>query len=134
LIPNLLVHGIAEAIAKSSAVKVYVCNLMTQTNESLGRTAADHIRALNSHAHGKIFDYVLINSTPVSPELRAKYAAEGATQIVADLEAIEELGVRPVLGDYLDEGEVARHAAERVASDLIGLARARGDQEARPRQ
>src|SRR5579872_2508466 len=47
LIPNLLVHGIPEAIAASKAVKVYVCNLMTQTNESLGRTAADHIRALD---------------------------------------------------------------------------------------
>src|ERR1700691_555436 len=47
LIPNLLVRGIPQAIAASSAVKVYVCNLMTQANESLGRTAADHIRALN---------------------------------------------------------------------------------------
>jgi len=129
LIPNLLVQGIAEAIAKSFAVKVYVCNLMTQANESLGRTAADHIRALNSHAHGKIFDYALINRTPVSVELKAKYAAEDAMQIVADLEAIEELGVRPILGDYLDEGEVARHATDSVATDLLGLVRARGGEE-----
>ena len=47
LIPNLLVHGIAEAIVDSPATKVYICNLMTQANESLGLTAADHIRALN---------------------------------------------------------------------------------------
>src|ERR1700730_611128 len=45
LIPNLLVHGIAEAILTSPATKVYICNLMTQANESLGLTAADHIRA-----------------------------------------------------------------------------------------
>jgi uncharacterized cofD-like protein len=133
LIPNLLVHGIAEAIAKSSALKVYVCNLMTQANESLGRTAADHIRALNSHAHSRIFDYALINRTPASVELKAKYAAEDATQIVADLEAIEELDVRPVLGDYLDEGEVARHAADRVASDLIALVCTRAGREAHAR-
>jgi len=50
LIPNLLVHGIADAIVNSSATKVYICNLMTQANESLGLTAADHIRALNHHA------------------------------------------------------------------------------------
>ncbi len=50
LIPNLLVRGIPEAIRESSALKVYICNLMTQANESLGRTAADHIRALNDHA------------------------------------------------------------------------------------
>lgn len=123
LIPNLLVRGIAEAIVNSPAVKVYVCNLMTQANESLGLTAADHIRALNHHAGvERIFDYALINRTPASPEMKAKYALEGATQIVADLEAIEALGVCPVLGDYLDEGGVARHATDKVARDLLELA------------
>jgi uncharacterized cofD-like protein len=121
LIPNLLVCGIAAAIADSPAMKVYVCNLMTQPNESLGRTAADHIRALNDHAEGNIFDYALINRTPVSAELQTKYALEGASQIVADLEAIEKLGVTPVLGDYLEEGGVARHASGRVAHDLLEL-------------
>src|SRR5438309_4444677 len=121
LIPNLLVQGISQAIVNSSAVKVYVCNLMTQANESLGLTAADHIRALYDHAHANIFDYALINRKPVSDELKAKYALEGATQIVADLEAIEELGVCPVLVDYLEESGVARHATERVARDLLQL-------------
>src|SRR6201981_2299439 len=100
LIRNLLLRGIAQAIRDSSAIKVYVCNLMTQANESLGRTAADHIRALDEHAGGRIFDYALVNRMPVSPELKAKYALEGGSQIVADLEAIEELGGCPGLGDY----------------------------------
>jgi uncharacterized cofD-like protein len=122
LIPNLLVRGIAEAIVNSSAVKVYVCNLMTQANESLGRTAADHIRALNEHAEAKIFDYALINRKPASLEMKAKYVQEGQSQIVADLEAIEALGVIPVLGDYLEEDTVARHATDQVARDLLQLA------------
>src|SRR5437660_2901424 len=121
LIPNLLVQGISQAIVNSSAVKVYVCNLMTQANESLGLTAANHIRALYDHAHANIFDYALINRKPVSDELKAKYALEGAAQIVADLEAIEELGVCPVLGDYLEEAGVARHATDHVARDLLQL-------------
>jgi uncharacterized cofD-like protein len=122
LIPNLLVHGISEAIVNSGALKVYVCNLMTQANESLGLTASDHIQALNQHAQrARIFDYALINRTPVSPALKAKYALEGAAQIVADLEAVERLGVCPVLGDYLEEGTVARHATDRVARDLLQL-------------
>jgi len=122
LIPNLLVHGIADAIVNSPATKVYICNLMTQANESLGLSAADHIRALNRHAGQQIFDYALLNRTPVSDELKAKYALEGACQIVADLDAIEDLGVIPVLGDYLEEGGVARHNTARVASDLVQLA------------
>ena len=121
LIPNLLVHGIPQAIRESPAVKVFVCNLMTQANESLGLTASDHIRALNNHAGVQLFDYALINQTPVSAEMKAKYALEGASQIVVDLEAIEALGVCPVLGDYLEEGMVARHATDHVAHDLMAL-------------
>jgi uncharacterized cofD-like protein len=121
LIPNLLVHGIADAIVNSPATKVYICNLMTQANESLGLTAADHIQALNRHAHQQIFDYALINRMPVSKELAAKYALEGACQIVADLDAIEALGVIPVMGDYLEEATVARHDTVRVAGDLMQL-------------
>ena len=123
LIPNLLVRGIPRAIADSAAIKVYICNLMTQANESLGLTAADHIRALTRHAHcERLFDYALVNRTPVSAEMKAKYAVEGASQIVADLDVIEKMGVCPVLGDYLDEGLVARHATDRVARDLLQLA------------
>src|SRR6202158_621807 len=121
LIPNLLVRGITQAIVESPAMKVYICNLMTQANESLGLTAADHIRALNRHAQKQIFDFALINRTPASAELQAKYASEGACQIVNDLEAIEALGVIPVLGDYLEEAGVARHNTARVARDLMQL-------------
>jgi uncharacterized cofD-like protein len=122
LIPNLLVRGIPEAIRDSPAIKVYVCNLMTQANESLGRTAADHIRALNDHAGAQIFDYALINRKPLSSDLQAKYALEGASQIVADLDAIEAIGVCPVLGDYLLEEGVARHDTDLVAKDLLDVA------------
>src|ERR1700693_2254008 len=121
LIPNLLVRGIAQAIVESPATKVYICNLMTQANESLGLTAADHIRALNRHAQKQIFDYALINRTPASKELQAKYASEGACQIENDLEAVEALGVVPVLGDYLEEDGVARHNTSLVARDLLEL-------------
>jgi len=123
LIPNLLVKGISQAIVDSKATKVYICNLMTQANESLGLSAADHIRALNRHAQGqRIFDYALINRTPVSDELKAKYAHEGACQIINDLDAIEGMGVIPVLGDYLEEAGVARHNFTRAAQDVLQLA------------
>jgi uncharacterized cofD-like protein len=122
LIPNLLVRGISQAIVESPATKIYVCNLMTQANESLDLTAADHIRALNAHAQKPIFDYALINRTPAPNEMKAKYALEGACQIVNDLDAIEALGVIPILGDYLEEAGAARHNTARVARDLMQVA------------
>jgi uncharacterized cofD-like protein len=112
LIPNLLVRGIPEAILDSHAIKIFICNLMTQVNESLSLSAADHIRALNSHAGVQLFDYALINRKPASPEMKAKYALEGASQIAVDLEAIEALGVCPVLGS-----SAARHRSRRPGSD-----------------
>ena len=123
LIPNLLVKGISEAIVESRATKVYICNLMTQANESLGLSAADHIRALDRHAQGqRIFDYALLNRAPASDEMKAKYALEGACQIINDLDAVEAMGVIPVLGDYLEEGAVARHNFTRAAHDVLSLA------------
>jgi uncharacterized cofD-like protein len=122
LIPNLLVKGIAQAILQSPAVKVYVCNLMTQANESLGLTASEHIRALNRHAQvDRLFDYALINRAAAPSELKAKYALEAASQIVVDLDAIEKMGVIPIVGDYLEEAGAARHATARVARDLMQL-------------
>ena len=112
-------RGVTQAILDSPAIKIYICNLMTQANESLGLTAAEHIRALNRHAQAQLFDYALINRTPASEGLKAKYALEGAAQIVADLDAIEQLGCCPVLGDYLEETGAARHATEIVARDIL---------------
>jgi len=54
--------------------------------------------------------------------MKAKYMREGGSQIVNDLDAIEALGVIPVLGDYLEEDGVARHNTSRVAQDLMQLA------------
>jgi len=121
LICNLLVRGMPEAISSSPALKVYVCNLMTEANESLGLTAADHIRTVYKHAGRPIFDYALINRKLVSEELTAKYAQEGACQIGMDVDEIQALGVAPVLGDFLAEEGVARHATDRVAAELMRL-------------
>jgi uncharacterized cofD-like protein len=121
LISNLLVPGMVEAISASAALKVFICNLMTESNESLGLSAAGHIEALYQHTGRPIFDYALINDRPVSRAMAVRYARESAEQIVADLEAVRRLGVTPILGDYLVEGDVARHATDRVAAELMRL-------------
>jgi uncharacterized cofD-like protein len=122
LVPNLLVRGIPEAIAASKGIKVYICNLMTQANESLGLTAADHIRKLYEHAGTPIFDYALVNVAPISESLQAKYALEGASRILVDRDAIESLGVRCITGNFVAEGDTVRHATDRVAAELLKLA------------
>jgi len=121
LITNLLVRGVPEALHAAKATRVYICNLMTQANESIGLTASQHIAKIFDHAGGRIFDYALVNTSPVSPGLVARYAAEGQQQIEADLDRIEALGVKAVPGNFVFEGEVLRHDYDRITNALLRL-------------
>jgi uncharacterized cofD-like protein len=67
VIPNLLVNGISEAIRSSNALKLYVCNIMTQDGETEDYTVSDHIEALFHHGGGKLFDMCLVNNMPIAP-------------------------------------------------------------------
>jgi uncharacterized cofD-like protein len=130
-IPNVLVRGVPEAIRSSKAVRVYICNLMTQPNESTGLTASQHIEAIFDHAKCRVFDYAMLNYAPVPAELRARYAEDNAEPLHNDLDEIRALGVTPILGNYLDATQFARHATDRVALDLLNLpARLRHEQQA----
>ncbi len=124
--PNLLVKGIAQAIARSRAAKVLVCNLMTQPGESRGYTAAGHIQALHTHARRKLFDYIVLNTQPLSDELLDRYAAERAGPVALDLDAVRRMGVKPVCANLLLEDKVARHDSRRLARLLLLLAAQRG--------
>lgn len=124
LITNLLVKGVPEAIAESKATRVFICNLMTQANESLGLTASQHIERIAAHAgslQSRIFDYALINTAPISAARVEQYAREGQTPIVADLERVKALGIEPVTGNFVHEGEVLRHEYDRVTEALLKI-------------
>jgi len=123
LITNLLVDGIPAALANAHALRVYVCNLMTQANESLGLTASEHIERIYEHTRAPIFDCALVNTASFSPETLARYAAEGSSPIISDIERIEALGVRCIAGDFASEENVVRHAAGRVTGALLALGR-----------
>ena len=122
LIPNLLVRGIPEQIARSKALKVYVSNLMTQPGETLRYTAADHLRALDQHAGRRLFDLIVLNGQALSPALRRRYAKQRAEPVVNDLEEVRATGARPVVADLVGQDHVARHDSPRLAQLLLDLA------------
>ena len=127
IIPNLLVSGVTEAIRESDALKVYVCNVMTQDGETEGYTVGDHIAALFEHAVPGLFNLCLTNSSPISELAAERYAREGAEQIRCDLERCTGLGVevisRPVA---TEENGFVRHHSDRLARELITLHAERG--------
>ena len=122
IIPNLLVDGISEAVCASKAMKIYVCNIMTQDGETEGYTAADHVAALLKHGGEGLIDFCLCNNAPVPEELLKRYELEGAEPILADIEAVKRLGVEVVQGDVaLDDPRYARHDCLKLADILIEL-------------
>ena len=122
IIPNLLVEGVAETIAESSALKIYIGNVMTQEGETEGYTNSDHIRAVFEHSQPGLFHLCLVNSATIPSDITARYAQEGAEPLRFDKAACAELGVelvsRPV--STVRDGYV-RHDPELLAAALLEL-------------
>jgi len=119
--PNLLVNGIPEAIRDSDAVKVYVCNVMTQPGETDDYRASDHVRAVAKHSDIRVFHQVLVNQRKPGKELLEKYAREGQHFVEPDTYAVRELGYRPIVGDYISETDVVRHDPHKLAAAILKL-------------
>ena len=122
IIPNILIKEITDSIVASQAIKVYVCNIMTQPGETDGFSASDHIKALISHSQPRIFDYCVLN-TGVIPENNLKrYALENSFPVVNDVKNIRNLGYRVIEEDtaVIDNG-VIRHDPLKLANLILGI-------------
>lgn len=120
IIPNLMVKDIANALKKTSALKLYVSNIMTQTGETDGYSVADHIRAIYKHAGNGIIDYVIVNEGKIQNELEEKYKMQDSELVKVDYDKISELNVNAIEGDFLTiVNNLIRHNSERLASILI---------------
>ncbi|HEX4964628.1 MAG TPA: uridine diphosphate-N-acetylglucosamine-binding protein YvcK [Thermoanaerobaculia bacterium] len=123
ILPNLLIPGIRQAVAKAKAPVVLLLNLMTQPGETDGMMGADHLRALVRHAGTGLIDAVLINSAPIPEPLIRHYAETGSEPVRVDRTALEELGAEIVEADLLAEGDLIRHDSLKLAEAVLGLGR-----------
>ena len=121
IMPNLLVEDVAETLRKSKAVKIYICNVMTQPGETDGYTASMHVKAILDHAGRGAIDYVLVNSTPISPELEAYYAERGAYPVIVDEDELNELGVGFIKADIISETEVVHHDPAKLSNNVMKM-------------
>jgi uncharacterized cofD-like protein len=122
-IPNLLVKEIAEAIKMAPALKVYICNAMTQPGETDDYTASDHIKAIFSHSGDGLMDIALVNTEPIPPEILARYKQEGAQPVVADFDKIKNYGVTPLGAKIIAKSNVIRHDATKLTRMIYQLSR-----------
>ncbi len=126
VVPNILVKGMAEAIEKSPAMKVYFVNLMWQPGETINFTASQHVKVILAHAKRKIIDCVVVNSAPISPELQRRYERDKVKPVENDFEALDKLGVKIVTADLVSETAVVqkriRHDPAALADVVLDLA------------
>ena len=133
LIPNLLVRGIPEAIMRSPAKKLFVCNLLTEPGETNGYSVEDHIERLLAYFTKQVFDLVVVNNWPISEATYRRCRADGMGQVwvkePGDLHAERGIGSLvldqgryqvPVLyRDLVDERETVRHHRGKLAGAVF---------------
>jgi uncharacterized cofD-like protein len=120
VIPNLLIKPVAETIRRAKALRVYVCNVMTQPGETDGYTAEEHLSAIIEHA-GLVADVIILNGRRPSDAILQAYQAENQFPVQFDIAAIRDLGVTPFFGDIISEGNYVRHDSAALAETIFRL-------------
>jgi len=120
VLPNLVIKSIADALRKAKALRVYVCNVMTQPGETDGYSAEEHLSAIIEHA-GLVADVMILNGRRPSESILRSYEAEGQFPVQFDINAIRELGVTPFFGDIISEGNYVRHDSTALAGTIFRL-------------
>jgi uncharacterized cofD-like protein len=122
ILPNLLIPGIRQAVAKSPARTVLLLNLMTQPGETDGMTGLDHLRAIERFAGRGLVDAVLVSSSEIPGQLLEHYAETGSEPVLIDRAEVEALGIRVAEADLLASGdEFIRHDPPKLAAAVMEL-------------
>lgn len=117
VIPNLLIKKIPEAISRSKAKKLYICNVMTQPGETDNYTVSDHVKAILEHSEYKnILDTVLVNDS-LPTNLAQKYKAVNSVPVKLDIEYVKNMGINVVKNTLIEENKdgLVRHSPRRLA-------------------
>ncbi|MGV2831105.1 gluconeogenesis factor YvcK family protein [Myxosarcina sp. GI1(2024)] len=119
IIPNFLVPEICDAVARSRAPRIYICNIMTQPGETEGYTVSDHIKAIDRIGKQQLFDAVLVHHESPSTKSLERYARENSYPVYLDREEVGYLNRRVVIANVMEEDQKNGY----VRHDPIQLAR-----------
>jgi uncharacterized cofD-like protein len=120
VLPNLVIGPLADALRQARALRVYICNVMTQPGETDAYSAQDHLRAIVEHA-GLVVDVMVMNGRRPSESILSTYAAMNQIPVQFELEEIRALGVTPFFGDIIAEEKLVRHDPRALAQTIFQL-------------
>jgi len=110
IIPNLLINGVAEAIKRSRAKKVCICNIMTQPGETDGFTVCDHLFTVEKYLGYRI-NHLVINNGKISEKLIKKHTKKNSFEI-------KDGRTEVIKADVVSNKEFARHDPVKI-TDVI---------------
>lgn len=113
ILPNLLVHDLLDGLHSSRAIKVYVCNIATQSGETDAFTCHDHVRALEGHVGADLFDVILCNN---------KYEGDvGASSVWVRADEKSLSDERIYVSDLVDDARPWRHDSAKLAQAILTI-------------
>lgn len=122
VIPNLLVNGVSKAIKESKAIKIYVCNIMTEPGQTDNYSVSDYINAITEHCGEGLIDYCLYDTGEVVPEFIKKYNLDGADLVEQDLSKVTDKKIKFMKEDMsIIKDNLVRHDATIIADTAIKL-------------
>ncbi|OQA57818.1 MAG: Gluconeogenesis factor [Candidatus Omnitrophica bacterium ADurb.Bin277] len=119
ILPNLLIKDIRDAILKSDACKVYICNAMTQPGETTDLSAWGHLKVIIDHTDPRIVDAVFVNKARIPEPLYRRYREAGALPVKLDIDKIREKGYEVVTDEVLKSDGQVRHDAEKIMKSIL---------------
>lgn len=120
VIPNLLVNGVTKAIKESSAIKVYISNIMTEPGQTDEYSVSDHLNAIIDHCGTGVVDYCIYDTGEIIPEFIKQYNLEGQDLVDQDIEKVKGIKFLQRNLSMIREGHI-RHDPNLVASSIIEL-------------
>ena len=121
ILPNLLIEDISGALARSSAPKIYICNVMTQPHETDFHTAFDHINAIIEHSRPEVLSHIVVNTGPIPQGILDKYAKEEAYPVVVDTAKIKGLGYTIIESELITVKDIVRHNPRRLVKIIADI-------------
>ncbi len=122
IIPNLLVPKLAEAVLENtSAIKIFICNVMTQPGETDDYTVSDHLQAVYHHVGKHLFDYVIVNDGEIPPQVQDFYAEKGAKPVQVDWDNVTGQGYKVIADTLVLFRRYLRHDADKLSHHIYQL-------------
>jgi uncharacterized cofD-like protein len=123
VLPNLLISDLLQAVVKTNVPRIYVCNIMTQPNETTHlKTDFDHLDSLVRHTQPELVSHCIVNTGAVSPVMLKAYQEKSSVPVVSQAWRIRELGYKVIQGDLVSSAGFVRHSSRKLAKIITELA------------